>query len=68
MYQYRVATFDDIRRITEIELRAQTESLPSLPERNAIEYEARCDWWINYFIRAGNLQETVIRRPISSRG
>ena len=64
MYQYRMAKFVNLGRIAEVELRAQTESLSSLPDANEIDYEARYDWWVNYFNRAGDLQEAGIRRVI----
>ena len=64
MYQYRMAKFDDLKRIAEVESRAQTESVPSPLEPNEIDREARYNWWVNYFNRTGELQEAEIRRVI----
>ena len=59
-----MAKFDNLRRIAEVELRAQTESLPSPLEPSEIDYKARYNWWVSYFNRTGDLQNVSMRRVI----
>lgn len=59
-----MAKADNLKRIAEIELRSEMESVPSCQEEYQISFDTRYRWWCDYFNRTSHTETISLHRTI----